>query len=101
MKCSDTNISTLPLGIHSMLAPVLQELKSASNISQFNNESPSIAIGDCVETSRIQGSTNSTYVTSFINIVSVQKFAENIQLSQDVNNSTSSTTTLFSHILYV
>lgn len=41
--------------------------------------------------------TNSTNVTSFINIISVQKFAENIQLSQD-NNSTSSTRTLFSHM---
>lgn len=70
-----------------------------SNVSQFNYESPPASIGDCVQASKIERSTNSTSVTSLVNAAPAQKFVENIQFSQDnVNNGNSSTRGLFSHI---
>lgn len=92
--------STLPVVImlQSMQPPVLQKLKVESNVPQFNNQSTSIPISDCVQTSNIQESTHSTNVMCFINTVPFQTVIQNIQFSYDVVKNNTSSTILLSSV---
>lgn len=93
--------STLPVGImlQSMQPPVIQELKVESNVPQFNNQSTSIPISDCVQTSsNIQESTHSTNVMCFINTVPFQTVIQNIQFSYDVVKNNTSSKILLSYV---